>query len=241
MSRADGELGERYHLRAAAAFVSARLALPPVDGDERARAERAALAPGADDERERADRVARGLAAGLDLHRFKRGALARVERALGMLRGLGPASLLDLGAGRGAFLFPLLEALPALPVCALELEPRRLALLEELRRGGLARLWPCRGDAAALPLADAGVDGVTALEVLEHLREPWRAAREAVRVARRFVIASVPSRPDDNPGHLRLFSAAELEALFLEAGARRVRVEHVLGHRLLVARTGGGR
>lgn len=218
-------LEERYYLRVAAAHVSARLALAPPDDDPRARRER----------------VAEGLAAGLDLHRFKRGhPLPRVERVIGMLRGLAPASLLDLGPGRGASLFPLLEALPGLALSAIETAPLRLERLEELRRGGLAALSLCRADARALPFAAGCVDGVSALELLEHLPEPWLAAREALRVARRFVIASVPSQPDDNSGHLRLFAAAELEALFLEAGARRVQLEHVLGHRILLAHLGGG-
>jgi hypothetical protein len=218
-------LEERYYVRAAAAHVSARLALAP---------------PG-DDPRGRRARVEQGLAAGLDLHRFKRGhPLPRVERVLGMLRGLAPASLLDLGPGRGASLFPLLEALPGLAVRAVETAPLRLERLEELRRGGLTTLTLCRADARALPLASGCVDGVTALELLEHLPEPELAAREALRVARRFVIASVPSQPDDNPGHLRLFAAAELEALFREAGALRVQLAHVLGHRILLAHAGGG-
>jgi ubiquinone/menaquinone biosynthesis C-methylase UbiE len=184
--------------------------------------------------------VARGLAAGIDLHRFKRGAgLARVERVLGALRGMRPESLLDVGCGRGAFLWPLLEEWPELPVLAVELDARRLALLGELRRGGLAQLAGVRGDVAQLPCADAAVDAVTALEVLEHVAEPWRAARELVRVARRFVIASVPSHADDNPQHLRVYDVAALETLFRDAGARAVRVEHVPGHRIVVARARG--
>jgi 2-polyprenyl-3-methyl-5-hydroxy-6-metoxy-1,4-benzoquinol methylase len=71
---------------------------------------------------------------------------------------------------------------------------------------------------------------VTVLEVLEHVEDPLAVAREAVRVARRFVIASVPSKEDDNSGHIRPFDARSLSALFAEAGARRVSVEYVPGH-----------
>ncbi len=62
-----------------------------------------------------------------------------------------------------------------------------------------------------------------------------RVAREAVRVGRRFVIASAPSKADDNPEHIRLFDASSLSALFVEAGARRVSVEYVPGHMICMA------
>ncbi|MBI3965489.1 MAG: hypothetical protein HY329_07620 [Chloroflexi bacterium] len=72
--------------------------------------------------------IRRGLAAGLRLHRFKRSAeLPRVRRVLGILRALAPVDLLDVGSGRGAFLWPLLDTLPALPVLAIDHDERRVA------------------------------------------------------------------------------------------------------------------
>jgi hypothetical protein len=76
---------------------------------------------------------------------------------------------------------------------------------------------------------------VTLLEVLEHLPSPQAAAREAVRVARRAVVASVPSRSDSNPEHIHLFDASHIETLFVHAGARRVKVDFVLNHLIAVA------
>ena len=41
-------------------------------------------------------------------------------RVLGTLRGIAPTHLLDIGTGRGVFLWPLLDAFPSLMVTAVE-------------------------------------------------------------------------------------------------------------------------
>jgi hypothetical protein len=57
-----------------------------------------------------------------------------------------------------------------------------------------------------------------------------------VRLARRFVIVSVPSKEDDNPEHLQLFNRASLDSLLRQAGAQSVKLEYVLNHLIAVAR-----
>lgn len=177
-----------------------------------------------------------GAAAGLRLHRFKRtSGLPRVRAVLGLLRGLGTGRLLDVGSGRGAFLWPLLDGLPEVAVTAIDVLPHRVADLDAVRRGGIARLTALRMDATQLGVADRAFDVVSILEVLEHLRAPELAAAEALRAARHAVVASVPSREDDNPEHIQLFDRARIERTFREAGARRVTVEYVLGHAVALA------
>jgi hypothetical protein len=110
-----------------------------------------------------------GKALGLRLHKFKRQAeLPRVRKVLGVLQGLAPASLLDTGSGRGAFLWPLLNSFPHLAVIALDHNPARVADIDAVRRGGRGNLRSLLADATAIGLADDCVDVVTALEVLEH-------------------------------------------------------------------------
>jgi ubiquinone/menaquinone biosynthesis C-methylase UbiE len=206
-----------HYLPLAAAYVRGALGEPDLDDDAA---------------------IARGLAAGLELHRFKRSSqLPRVRAVIGALRGFAPDRLLDLGSGRGAFVWPLLDALPDLPITATDLLPRRVAVFVWAARGGIERLSAVRADMTALPFADGSAGCVTALEVLEHLPGdgPERAAREAMRVARTAVIASVPSHEDDNPEHVHLFDGPRLEAMFRAAGARRVAIDHVLNHIVAVA------
>jgi SAM-dependent methyltransferase len=177
-----------------------------------------------------------GIAAELRLHRFKRTAgLPRVRRVLGALHGLGVATLLDVGSGRGAFLWPLLDAMPEVAVTAIDVIGFRVDGIEAVRRGGVARLSAARMDATRLGMVDDAVDAVTLLEVLEHMSEPAAAMREALRVARTAVIATVPSHEDDNPEHIHLFSPDDIAGMFTAAGARRVTTEHVLGHLVCIA------
>lgn len=213
---------DRYYVALGAAFARGRL--------------RDVLPQSAAQDDEEAFR--QGLAHGLKMHKFKRlddRLLARVRRVLSMLVGLAPTNLLDVGSGRGAFLWPLLDAFPELQVTAIDVDERRVDDLDAIGRGGLPRLTAARMDGTALGVANESFDGVTLLEVLEHMPSPALAAREAMRVARRFVVASVPSKPDNNPEHIHLFDHATLSGLFENAGARRVSVEHVPGHIIALA------
>ncbi len=217
----DAELARAYYLEFAAALVRHRL--PHLDG----------LSP--------AEMFREGLAADLRLHHFKRSnTLPRVRKVLGILRGLAPADLLDVGSGRGVFLWPLLDNFPELRVIAADRNELHVSDLHAVRAGGVERLCPIQLDVNRLALADGAVDVVTFLEVLEHLPAPLTALRHAVRVARRFIVLSVPSQPDDNPQHLRLFTRRELTDLFAAAGVRRLTFDAVLNHHLVVARVDAG-
>lgn len=176
-----------------------------------------------------------GRALGLRVHRFKRTAmLPRVRRVLGVLKGYQPWTLLDVGSGRGAFLWPLLDELPEVTTTAIDVLPHRVADIYAVARGGVSGLRCARMDMRQLGFADRSFDVATALEVLEHLPDPGRAAAELVRVAARAVVVTVPSRPDDNPEHVQLFDGAALRDLFAAAGATRVDVDYVLNHLVAV-------
>jgi 2-polyprenyl-3-methyl-5-hydroxy-6-metoxy-1,4-benzoquinol methylase len=179
-----------------------------------------------------------GLNAGLRLHKFKQNTeLPRVKRVLGILRSLGPDNVLDIGSGRGTFLWPLLASFPLLPVTAIDWSELRVSDLQAVRRGGIDRLDVVRMDAQTLSFLPRTFDVVTMLEVLEHLEGPELAMRKAMEAARRFVIVSVPSVQDDNPEHLHLFSVEQLTAMAVKAGSKRVSFEHVLNHRIMICQT----
>lgn len=170
------------------------------------------------------------------LHYFKRvPLLPRIRWALGVLRSLQPVDLLDIGSGRGKFLWPLLDAFPVLPVTAVDKDPRRVRNLEAVHLGGVERLTVRQADATQLPFIDGAFDVVTLLEVLEHIPAPAIALGEAVRVARRYLLISAPSKPDSNPEHLHLFTENDLRTLLANLGVLQVKMQQSPGHWLVLA------
>lgn len=164
---------------------------------------------------------------GRDLGKFaRRTPLPRVVQAIEALRALAPATLLDVGPGRYGALWPLWEALATTTFTVADPPkgefPGRAPELLRMKRGGLARL----DDARAVPAEDlAGwgddaFEAVTALEVLEHVGDPFAAAREFLRVARRAVVLSVPCQPDSNPDHVRLFTHPSVPVSAARCGTR---------------------
>ena len=181
-----------------------------------------------------------GRAAGLKLYRFKNthDDLPRVRRVLGFLKSVGIGSLLDVGSGRGVFLWPCLNAFPDLKVTGIDILAYRVDLLKTVIRGGVANLAAQLGDICDSPVAEKSHDVVTMLEVLEHMRQPGLAIRSAVAIARQYVVVSVPSKPDNNPGHIHLLTKPVLAQLFHQAGCDRLHFDGVAGHLVLVATIG---
>lgn len=181
-----------------------------------------------------------GIQKRLKLHYFKRrDDLPRVTAVLGFLRGVQPESLLDVGSGRGAFLFPFLREFPNVPVTAVDLLPHRVELLQAVSAGGVDRLTALRQDICDWDAPDRSFDVVTLLEVLEHIPEVERAVKAAVRLARRYVVVTVPSKPDNNPEHIHLLTKEKLTALFSAAGCERLKFGGVNGHLLAIASVQG--
>ena len=177
-----------------------------------------------------------GTQAGLKLYHFKeREDLPRVSAVLGFLRGIQPLSLLDVGSGRGAFLFPFLREFPETLVTAVDLLPHRVELLSAVAEGGVERLTALRQDICTWDVPAASFDVVTLLEVLEHIPEVDRAVEAAVRLARRYVVVTVPSKPDNNPEHIHLLTKEKLTGLFSAAGCEKLKFGGVNGHLLAIA------
>jgi ubiquinone/menaquinone biosynthesis C-methylase UbiE len=159
-----------------------------------------------------------------------------VQRVLGTLKALSPQELLDVGSGRGTFLWPLVDNFPELAITSIDKDRKRVEDILAVKNGGIDSLNAYLMDATKIDFPDSHFDVVTILEVLEHIEKAQQALSEVVRCSRRFVIVSVPSKPDHNPEHINLFNQRSLEEMFKVAGVQKVNFEYLLNHIIAVAK-----
>jgi ubiquinone/menaquinone biosynthesis C-methylase UbiE len=131
-----------------------------------------------------------------------------------------PLRILDAGCGTGALL-DRLKNQTGVELFGLDYSGQALAYT---RGRGHVRL--VQGDLTRLPFPDGTFDVITALDVVEHIREDERALREAHRVLRSggVLLVSVPAfrflwGPHDTAlQHFRRYTLGEMAALMRKAG-----------------------
>ena len=228
------DLEERYDILTAAAWIlghARRTGIPGLPD--------AVISKTADEcsEEELIRIVEAGLMAELKLYPFKTGTqiLPRVRRTIGFLHSISFETMLDVGSGRGVFLIPFMKEFPWVTVTSLDLLEKRVIFLNELADGGFRQLHAEQKDICIQPFPDDSYDVVSLLEVLEHIPEVEKAVTSAVKMARQYVVVSVPSKPDNNPEHIHLLTKDKLTQMFETAGCTRLHFDGVEGHLFMVA------
>ncbi|MGN0465553.1 MAG: class I SAM-dependent methyltransferase [Lachnospiraceae bacterium] len=178
-----------------------------------------------------------GQKAEMKLYPFKNGTqvLPRVRRTIGFLYSLQFETMLDVGSGRGVFLIPFMKEFPWIQVTALDLLDKRITFLNELSSGGFTQLHAKKKNICDQPFAENSFDVVTMLEVLEHIPDVEKAIAAAVKMAKQYVVVSVPSKSDDNPEHIHLLTKEKLTRMFGDAGCTKLHFDGVEGHLFMVA------
>jgi 2-polyprenyl-3-methyl-5-hydroxy-6-metoxy-1,4-benzoquinol methylase len=104
-----------------------------------------------------------------------------------------PDSILDVGCGEGVLTAQWADRLGERRIVGIDLDdPKLKAEWEQRRRANLEYRVE---DATHLSFADGEFDMATAIEVLEHVPDPERTVSEMARVAKRWVLVSVPREP----------------------------------------------
>ncbi|RMH82264.1 SAM-dependent methyltransferase [Pseudomonas sp. AOB-7] len=140
--------------------------------------------------------------------------------------------VLDVGCGEGPFTH--FCAKMKAEVIFADIDPERVCAVEKLLQGSPARaLHPLVTDGNPLPLPDAHLDKIIAMEVLEHVDVPADFMRELVRVGKpgALYLLTVPDAASEGvqqqlapaahfmkPNHINIFSRDDFERLVLDAG-----------------------
>ncbi len=170
-----------------------------------------------------------------------------------LLSGLDMKSALEIGCGEGFSTERLRAILPAGASFEASDVEQRLVQAAQKRNPDV----PVTRESIYAPdRSDASVDAVFVLEVLEHLDDPESALCQACRVARKWVIASVPREPvwrlmnmarlkylrhlGNTPGHLQHWSASGFRK-FIGRSADVIGCETPLPWTIVLAKVQSGR
>lgn len=177
--------------------------------------------------------IADGLKEGHKLRCFKKTDLDRVIKCTGILNGLNPSSILDLGTGRGNFLnYFLYNQIGNVPITCIE---KSAKYVDRINKSILYTPFKCV--AVEMDLFDnrLGADVVTAFEILEHIKNWEQALKMCILSANKYVLISVPSKEDNNPEHLHVITPNMIkDAISKFSFEIQVKISGVLNHNIFL-------
>lgn len=150
--------------------------------------------------------------------RYDQKELPRVNKIVGMLKGISPKSVLDVGSGRGRLLFPMMYNLANTLFDVVEPNAWRYEVLKAVSDGGIGRLCVWNEDITEFKHQET-YEVVVASEVLEHIPNIQKAITNILRYAEKHIIISVPSKRDNNPDHIHFLMKHSFINMFFEAMA----------------------
>lgn len=148
---------------------------------------------------------------GYKIRPFKKSYIERVEKTVGILNGLHYKTHLDVGSGRGNFIYPYLEN---------KNKEIQLDIVEqkeiycEIFNNSLKYVnlkYKIFNKNFLDFKSDKKYDLITLLEVLEHISNWEDALTKAISLSNKYIIISVPSKEDNNPEHLHVLTPKKIK------------------------------
>jgi SAM-dependent methyltransferase len=113
------------------------------------------------------------------------------KKIAGIVKDLNPQTLLDAGCGEGFVAEIFLREMQALQITGFDVLADSVKLAQLRNPRGSFSV----GSIYEIDQPDSSHDVVVAFEVMEHLHEPDKALAELARVAKDYVVLSVPHEP----------------------------------------------
>ncbi|MFW5720886.1 MAG: class I SAM-dependent methyltransferase [Bacteroidota bacterium] len=168
---------------------------------------------------------------------FKRSMIVpRISCVLGFLHSLEFSTILDIGSGRGNFIFPFMEEFSHVKIISADIQQEKVDIFNSINKGGIKSIQGTNQDATNLNFENNSFDVVTALEVLEHIQNAKKAFNELIRVAKEYIIISVPSKEDDNPEHIHLFTKEVFIGWITENNSLTYKMKEVKDHLIIIVK-----
>lgn len=147
-------------------------------------------------------------------------------------KSLNPKTILDAGCGEGFTMDRLSKSKVGEKLEGIESSNEAISLAKRL----FPHLLIKKGSAYNLPYKNDSFDLVICTEVLEHLDDPKKALKEALRTSKKNILISVPNEPffmlsnflrgknilrlGNDPGHINHWTFISLQNFLKENGVR---------------------
>ena len=164
--------------------------------------------------------------------------LPRIIKVLGILKSICPKEVLDIGSGRGRSLWPMLYCLKETKFLCLEKSVRYVQVINAVHNGGIKRVSAIRKEIGEFENTKQ-YEVITALEVMEHIHNSQLAMDNIIKLCGEYFIASVPSKPDNNPDHIHFFSEKDFEEMIKSSvdknnrEIKKLSFDYVLNHMIV--------
>ncbi|TAE00058.1 MAG: class I SAM-dependent methyltransferase [Bacteroidetes bacterium] len=157
-------------------------------------------------------------------------------KVIQLLKNIQPDNLLDLGSGRGTFVWQFLDNFPFISLTVVENQSRFVQNLQAVYKGGFGHLKIIPNkltDLAVLQYFE--FDVVTAIQVIEYLPDYQSFLKDICRLAKRFIVLTV-AKNNSNPNCVHQFDEDEIRNMFGKLDIFQLKIESIPNYWIIIAR-----